>query len=940
MGRPERADETARPERPVAGRGPRPGPNGGPRPVGAPRAGAAPGQTGGATPTGRRPVAGRGDRTGARAAAGEQPSDRPSYHPRATANRARGGATTTMAVDSRTRGVSDRGRRPMHPAEQDALYDTVDQAALSRIELSDRDDQATTYRRVASDGATQVGPRRPAGSGNHRRPAGPDGLTGPDGTGPRRAAAAAGAKPGRRLGTHGPKWWRARPLWLRRLVVFGSLSSALLVVAGLAILYSMTKVPLPDEIKTGDQTSVIYYAGGQQELARIGTVDRQNVPLSQISKDAQHAVLAAEDHNFYNEPGISYRGIARAMVANVKGGGVQQGGSTITQQYVKNAFLTQDRTFSRKMKEIVMAVKLDQKYSKDQILEFYLNTIYFGRETNGIEAASQAYFGKPASQLTAAEGAVIAGLIRSPNNLDPKKNPDKAKQRWNEVINTMISEGWLKEKPAYPENVLDKKNNSNSSDQGRYIQDQVIRELEAHGISEDQVSTAGLRITTTIDYGRQAAAFNAVNSVIGPVYPKLSNLKTGLVAVDPKTGKVLAWYGGSLYGKSPTTGQEQYLDNVSGAAIPSGSTFKAVTLITALSNGASLKSTYEAPDEVTLKGTTTEGDYVVHNDEGDPNFRYTDLATATAASLNTVYVPLGQSIGVSKVIAMAKDLGVTSPLDNVAGVTLGQDSVHATEMVSVYSTLASGGVRTTPHIVDKVLNNDGHVIYQGQSEAATVLPPNVVNDATYALEQVIASPNGTGKTNAKLADGRQAAGKTGTVQEYRSAWFCGYTAGSNNIAACVNMFRGDAKVDKDGHPLPDQSLAHVAGAITGPGVYGGDWPAKIWKVFMDAALKGQPAEKFDPPVYGGEITNASPSPTPTPDLPTSPTDGQLPGLPGMTYNPLDPLGINRGRGTNSGTSGDGSGNGGGNGGGDGTTETAAPTPSPTPAGGGGIFHVG
>ncbi|ADP85142.1 transglycosylase domain-containing protein [Pseudofrankia inefficax] len=828
-------------------------------------------------------------------------------------------------VSDRSRGVSDRGRRPLHPAERDAVYDTVDQAALSKIEVRDRDENATTYRRVGADGAA-LAPRRPTGPGGHRRPGGPnDPNAAPDGP----------ARPGRKVGTHGPRIWRERPLWMRRLVIFGSLGTFLLFVAGCAILYAATKVPLPESIKT-DQSSVIYFSDGNTELARTQGVNRHNVALSEVSKPAQQAVLAAEDKNFYNEPGISYRGIARAMLVNVKSGSVQQGASTITQQYVKNAYLTQDRTFSRKIKEIVISVKLSHKYSKDQILEFYLNTIYFGRNSYGIDAASEAYFGIPPSQLTAAQGAVLAGLIRQPNYLDPTVHLDASKTRWKEVINTMISEKWLTSVPDYPLAAVKPVTTSSSSTtdvQNRYIQDEVIAELKDHGISEQQIETGGLRITTTIDAGRQQAAVAAVNSVIGPVYPNpITNLKTGLVALDPATGKVLAWYGGSQYGKnpqSPDPNYSSYTDNISYQTIPSGSTFKTVTLLTALSNGYNLNSTFDASDPQKLPGTNGNN-YIIHNDEGDARTASANLIDATGQSLNTVYVPLGFNIGgpglgVSKVVAMAKNLGISDDLAEQAGITLGEDYIHPIQMASVYNTVASGGYRTTPHIVDKVLNGSSHLIYQGQPEAKKVLESGVVADASYALQSVL-KPKGTAASSALT--GRPSAGKTGTVQDYQSAWFCGFTPGQ--LTACVDMFRDQAKMDNTKNPpvpLPGEALT---GIPTAPGgkVYGGGLPAKIWNKFMTAALKDQPVKQFPPPVYGGTIQNFTPTDTPSPTPTTTSDPGNLFDQPSNTpWNPLASWGINQSHGTTSSTSGGGNGNGSGGGGGRPPTPTPAPTPT-------------
>ncbi|WP_045879549.1 transglycosylase domain-containing protein [Pseudofrankia sp. DC12] len=824
-------------------------------------------------------------------------------------------------ISDRGRGVSDRGRRPLHPAERDAVYDTVDQAALSKIEVRDRDENATTYRRVGADGAA-LAPRRPTGPGGHRRPGGPnDPNAAPDGP----------ARPGRKVGAHGPRIWRERPLWMRRLVIFGSLGTFLLFVAACAILYSATKVPLPDSIKT-DQTSIIYFSDKSTQLARFGTTNRTDVPLSQVSKPAQQAVLAAEDKNFYTEPGISYRGIARALLVNLKSGSVQQGASTITQQYVKNAYLTQDRTFSRKIKEIVISVKLSHKYSKDEILQYYLNTIYFGRNSYGIYAASEAYFGIPPSQLTAAQGAILAGLIRQPNYLDPVVHTDAAKARWKEVVNTMISQKWLSSVPDYPLSTVKQKtdvSSTNGNVQNRYIQDQVVAELEAHGISEQQIETGGLRITTTIDPVRQADAVAAVNKVIGPIYPNpIATLKTGLVALDPASGKILAWYGGSQYGTNPQSSDptyKSYGDTVSNASIPTGSTFKAVTLLTALSNGVNLNSTFDASDPQKLPGENGQ-DYVIHNDETDGHYDSANLIQATGESMNTVYVPLGYHVGVSKVIQMAKSLGVSDDLKNLAGITLGQDSIHPLEMANVYNSIASGGYRTTPHIVDTVYNGSNHLIYQGQPDAKKVLEPGVVADATFALQSVL-QPGGTAAKSSLT--GRPAAGKTGTVQQYRSAWFCGFTP---QLTSCVDMYRDQALMDnsdpKNPKPLPGEALTGIPGATSG--VYGGGMPAKIWNAFMNAALTGQPVKQFPPPVYGGSIRTFTPtnSPSATPDMSTL-TPGDLfnnPGTSNTPWNPFASWGTNQNRGT---TSTSGSGNGNGSGGGGNKPPTATPAPTPT-----------
>ncbi|TAL11717.1 MAG: penicillin-binding protein, partial [Frankiales bacterium] len=266
---------------------------------------------------------------------------------------------------------------------------------------------------------------------------------------------------------------------------------ALLVVAG-GIAFASVDVPRPESI-ANPQVTVITYSDGQ-ELGRIGAQNRIEVPLSRISEPARRAILAAENRDYYSEPGISPRGIVRAAWANLRGGGVKQGASTITQQYAKNAYLSQERTWSRKLKEVVIAVKLDRDHSKDEVLELYLNTVYFGRGAYGIEVAAQTWFGKPAAELSAAEGAVLASVLRSPAAYDPATDPERARERWDYVIRGMQDEGWLEgEQPTYPEVLPPPAGDRLAGPQG-YLVRQVQDELERLGFSEARVRSGGLRV--------------------------------------------------------------------------------------------------------------------------------------------------------------------------------------------------------------------------------------------------------------------------------------------------------------------------------------------------------------------------------------------------------------------------------------------------------------
>jgi membrane peptidoglycan carboxypeptidase len=690
-------------------------------------------------------------------------------------------------------------------------------------------------------------------SGGRGGPGSPDdGGLSPDGS----PADAPGGRAARRQAKNAGKkqnWWRRRSKWFRRLVVVGMVMSVLLTAALVGLVYAATKIPLPQNVPTA-QSSVVTYGDGTSEIVKIGTVNRTDVKLAQISKDAQHAVLAAEDRNFYSEPGISYKGMLRALWANLRGGEIQQGGSTITQQYAKNAYLTQERTFSRKLREIVLAYKLDKKYSKDQILEFYLNTIYFGRGAYGIEAAAKTYFGVPASRLTAEQGAVIAGLIRSPNVLDPRVSPRAAARRWHEVVSTMVQKNWLDPARGSASAVMpvtkEKEGSSfkAGSAQAAYIRDEVKRELADHGITESQVALGGLKIVTTLDKRTQMSAYLAVTRTTAGAPP---DLQTGLVALEPGTGRVKAWYGGSLYGKA-ADGRARFVDNVTAKAVPPGSSFKPIVLAAALEKGISLRSQYNGSDKVVLDGYPKG----VPNDEGE-SLGYVDLPSATAHSINSVFVALGIDVGPQKVVDMAHRLGIPKNvyINPGTSVSLGPDNVPALDMASVYSTFASGGMAATPHIVEKVLNRDGKVIYSADPGARRVLSPQVTADATYAMQQVVKL--GTG-TSAQLANGREAAGKTGTTDNNRSAWFCGYTP---QLTAAVTMFRGDGS-----NTAPQ--LKNILGYRQ---VYGGTLPAKTWKAFMDSALSGIQPAAFPQPVYLGTKVSASPTPSvaPTTAAPTT-----------------------------------------------------------------------
>jgi membrane peptidoglycan carboxypeptidase len=630
-------------------------------------------------------------------------------------------------------------------------------------------------------------------------------------------------------------WWKNRSPFARRAGVVIFTVFSLFVIAAAGLFYAVTKVPLPDSVDT-EQVSTVTYRDGKTEIVKIGSVNRTDVPLDRVSIDARNAVLAAENRKFYEESGVSWRGSLRAAWVNLRGGEVAQGGSTITQQYARNAYLTQERTLSRKMREIALAIKIDRKYSKDQILEFYLNTIYFGRGAYGIEAASQAYFGIPAAKLSAEQGAVLAGLIRAPSQLDPRVDPDGAETRFHEVLDTMVSQGWLDADRAarakLPATIAPKVSGANvpRTAQDAYVREAVKRELVAAGISEDEITRGGLQITTTLDPKMQSAAVDAVDTVLGGAP---ANLQTALVAVQPGSGDVLAWYGGKTFGKDPSTGYEDYVDNVTYPVQP-GSSFKPIALAAALENGTNLNSTYNGNNRSVVVPGYPSG---VPNFGGE-SFGSVNLPTATAHSVNSVFVKLGVDVGEDKVAAMGHALGIpdSTKLPEFSSLPLGVADVRPLDMANVYATFANQGETARAHLVAKVVDRNGEVLYTAPGRKFRALSESASADLTYALQQPLQRGTASG-----LSPGRPAAGKTGTTDENRSAWFCGYTP---QLATAVALFK------------PDRSPLN--GILGINEVTGGTLPGRVWSNFMANALDGQPVIPFPKASFAGSARDTTP----------------------------------------------------------------------------------
>ena len=614
--------------------------------------------------------------------------------------------------------------------------------------------------------------------------------------------------------------------WFRIAIFLGGLgfiaSATLFVLA-----YFTVSIPnVNDFVNT--QATIIQYSNGS-EIGRIGAQNRTIVPLAKMPWNLRHAVLAAEDRNFYSQHAFSPSGFVRAVIDNIKSLGNGGGGSTITQQYAKNAFLTQQRSITRKIKELVIAIKLENQLSKDQIFENYLNTIYFGRGAYGVETASQQYFNRSASQLTLAQSAVIASILRSPGYYDPqygKNNMKRLEARFKYVIDGMTKAGWIDKEVAakvkFPTIMPGTREGSLSGPRG-FLIEMVRSELVKRGFSDDQLMKGGLIVKTTFDQSAQLAAVDAVAKLTPKGAP--DNLHIGLVAIRPGTGEVIAVFGGKDY-------LVRQLNDATQSIALAGSTFKPFALVAGLEAGIPLTSMWngDTPQIFDDLGKPYEV-----NNYGDEGWGQIDLLTATAHSVNTVYVPLGIKVGPDKVVDVARRAGIPESVAMMPtpSVVLGAASPHVIDVAAAYATFAAQGVYAAPWFITEVDGANGGVLYQGTPPTPnTVFTKDVMADLTFALQQVV--NNGTA-TYGTAGLGRPAAGKTGTSEQNASAWFSGYTP---QIAASVAMFRDDAT----------QTLNGIGGLNS---VTGGTFPAKIWTAFMKGALAKQPVLNFPAPVHIG-----------------------------------------------------------------------------------------
>lgn len=620
------------------------------------------------------------------------------------------------------------------------------------------------------------------------------------------------------------------------------------------IAYFTVHIPDPNSY-VNSQATIIQYADGS-EIGRLGAQNRTIVPLANIPIQLRHAVLAAEDKNFYSNRAFSITGILRAAVNNLRGGSLQ-GGSTITQQYAKTAFLTPNRDIKRKIKELIIAIKLENQFSKDQILENYLNTIYFGRGAYGVETGAQLYFGRSANQLTLEQSAVLASILRSPGYYDPdyrEGNLERLQARFKYVIDNMHNEGWISDKRyaniKYPEVKSRVRSGVLAGPKG-YLMQAIQSELNALGFTEDELMIGGLVVKTTLEKLAQQAAVDAVDKESPKKAP--DNLHIGMVSIRPGTGEIVAMYGGKDY-------LIRQLNDATQSIAQAGSTFKPFALIAALQAGISLSSIWNGDSPKVFDDVGKP--YEVSN-YGEKSFGDVPLLKATASSVNTVYVPLGIKAGLDNVVNAARAAGIPQSvaLMPTPSIVLGVASPHVIDVASAFATFAAQGVYAKPFLVKEVQGSNKGVLYQATIQPQEVFDKSVMADLTYALSEVTRAGTATAAVS-KL--GRVSAGKTGTSQNNASAWFSGYVP---QLATSVAFFRDDAT----------QSLNGIGGLTS---LTGGTFPARIWTAYMKAVLKDIPEEAFPEPAYIGGTTPtpiADPVPTLPPLEPTpSPTPSTKP----------------------------------------------------------------
>ena len=635
----------------------------------------------------------------------------------------------------------------------------------------------------------------------------------------------------------------------RKVAIAATVAVVLLTVAvvsgaatGRAVLLGSCNLNALQPVALG-QNSFVYADNGTLLGVVPSSVNREPLRLDQISPYLREATVAIEDRRFWEHGALDYQGIARALYSDVTAGRIVQGGSTITQELVRNLYIgNASRTFSRKVKEACLAIKLAQVWPKQRILNAYLNEVFYGRAAHGAQAAAETFFSTRAQDLSLAQAAMLAGLPQAPTVYDPMRHPAMAMQRRDEVLRAMLASHAI---------TADEFARAVSAPLGLKPGDLYRRQAHENfvGWAEQQlvqrfgarlVAAGGLRVRTTLDPRMQQQAQSAVRSVMR----RPSDPAAALVAIDPRTGAVRA-----MVGYVPD-GRKMKFNLATQSTRTAGSSFKPFVLATALQHGISLYSSFSGPPSLVIPDHSCygpQGPWDVHN-YADESAGYMNLLSATANSVNTIFAQLVAKVGPWNVVPVAHNMGITTKLQPVCSITLGTQPVNPLEMTDGYATLAAHGVHHAPQPFELVRAPDGRVLGRLNAPGAQAISRSVADQVTYALEGVIQHGTGTA-----AYFGRPAAGKTGTAENFQDAWFCGYVP---QLAACVWV----------GYPKAEISLYNVEGVGA---VFGGSLPADIWRSFMSAATAHMPALGFPTPQITGTTTYGTSYYVPT--TPAAPT---------------------------------------------------------------------
>ncbi|MFI2644573.1 transglycosylase domain-containing protein [Streptomyces sp. NPDC018610] len=715
-------------------------------------------------------------------------------------------------------------------------------------------------RRARQRGGRRAVPRTSSGTTAAVGSAGP--VPGP------RAAARRAARPGGagKPGRPGKSGIRRLFTWKKILGTF--LGVCLLGLGAFVVLYMVVDIP-EGNADAQRQSNVYKYSDGSV-LARDGKVNRESVSLDKVPQAVQHCFVAAENKTFYHDSGVDLKGTARGLLNTLSGKGTQ-GGSTITQQYVKNFYLNQDQTVSRKLKELVISLKVDQKKSKDEILAGYINTSYYGRGAYGIQAAAQAYYRVDAQDLTVEQGAYLAALMQAPSQYDwavaGENGKRLAKARWNYVLDKMVEQHWLdagKRRtmkfpvPKDPRGTPGQEGQkgylialANTQLEQQLMKDQGLTQSEAERAVEDQ----GWTITLNIDKKKQAALERAVKEQLtAKLDPKKrevdADVQAGAVSVDPRTGRILALYGGVDYFK-------HYYDNATRRDYQPASTFKPVILAAAVDGDARTQDGRPITANTVYDGTSGR-QAVDHGrkvgfgppNEDDQNYGPVTVQTAMNQSVNSVFAQMGIDVGMEKVMSVAGELGMdTKGMQAVPAQTLGSMGASPLEMAGIYATFDNHGKKVTPTIVAKAEQQSRGTVEMADPIGGQVITREAADTVTSVLTGVV--DDGTAKKSVAdnpLRDGQQVAGKTGTSDKNRSAWFTGYTPG---LVTSVGLF-GES-VGESGKHVP----LYGAGGV--PRVNGGGYPAQIWAAYTFGVM--DQTARFDLDTTQGVAVQPSTTPS-------------------------------------------------------------------------------